>query len=59
MAEPRRGAPDAPESAPRSWIWPVAIVVGLVLVMVVNAGFIVVAVTGADEVVESYTTEER
>ena len=59
MSEPRRGAPDAPESVPRSWVWPVAIVVGLILVMAVNAGFIVVAVTGADEVVESYTTEER
>lgn len=43
----------------RAWVWPVAIVVGLLLVVVVNVGFIVVAVSGADEVVESYNTEER
>ena len=41
------------------WVWPVAITVGLLLVVLVNVGFIVVAVTGADEVVESYNTEER
>lgn len=42
-----------------SWHWPLAIVVGLALVIAVNAAFIVVAVSGADEVVESYATEER
>lgn len=41
------------------WIWPAAIVVGLLFVVVVNVGFMVVAVGGADEIVESYTTEER
>jgi hypothetical protein len=43
----------------RAWIWPAAIVAGLLLVILVNIGFIVVAVGGADEVVESYTTEAR
>lgn len=43
----------------KDWIWPVGIVVGLLLVMSVNALFIYVAVSGADEVVESYATEER
>jgi hypothetical protein len=33
--------------------------VGLALVMIVNVGFIVIAVSGADAVVESYMTEER
>lgn len=47
------------ESTSGSWRWPAAIVLGLLLVVLVNVGFIVVAVTGADEVVESYTTEER
>ena len=42
-----------------AWVWPTAIVVGLLLVVLVNVGFIVVAVGGADEVVESYTTEAR
>lgn len=55
-------APSAhPEPPPprRSWIWPLAITLGLALVIAVNAAFIVIAVTGADEVVESYRTEER
>jgi hypothetical protein len=37
----------------------VGIVVALFFVVVVNVGFAVVAVQGADEVVESYHTEER
>lgn len=50
-----------PESGDTSgaWIWPTAIVAGLLLVVLVNVGFIVAAVGGADEVVESYTTEAR
>ena len=43
----------------RGWIWPTAIVAGLLLVVIVNVGFIILAVGGADEVVESYTTEAR
>jgi hypothetical protein len=42
-----------------AWIWPTAIAAGLLLVVLVNVGFIVMAVGGADEVVESYTTEVR
>ena len=41
------------------WVWPVGIIVALLVVVAVNVGFIVVAVQGADEVVESYHTEER
>jgi hypothetical protein len=39
--------------------WVVGIVVGLVIVVLVNAGFIYVAVKGADPVVPSYRFEER
>jgi hypothetical protein len=35
------------------------ITVGLVLVSLVNAVFIYIAVSGADDVVPSYITEER
>ncbi len=35
------------------------ITAGLVLVIVVNALFIYIAVSGADDVVPSYNTEER
>lgn len=43
----------------RAWLWPAAIAAGLFLVICVNAAFIYLAVTGADEVVSSYATEER
>lgn len=39
--------------------WPLLITLGLILVVVVNAIFIYIAVTGADDVVPSYVTEER
>jgi hypothetical protein len=35
------------------------IIIGLVLVGLVNAIFIYIAVSGADDVVPSYVTEER
>lgn len=41
------------------WIWPVGLVCAFLLVMGVNAVFVYVAVSGADEVVESYATEAR
>ncbi|MBT8336976.1 MAG: FixH family protein [Gemmatimonadetes bacterium] len=41
------------------WVWPVGIIVALLFVVAVNVGFAVVAMQGADEVVESYHTEER
>ena len=40
-------------------VWPVIIVVALALVMLVNAIFIYVAVSGADDVAPSYTQGER
>ena len=40
-------------------VWPTIIVVALVLVLAVNALFIYVAVTGADEVAPSYVAGER
>jgi len=49
----------ASTDACRNWIWPLAIVLGLLAVIAVNVGFAVVAITGADDVVESYLTEER
>ena len=55
--EPGGRAPG--DDRDRGWIWPLAIIVGLALVMIVNVGFIVIAVSGADAVVESYMTEER
>ena len=42
-----------------SRLWPILITVGLVLVILVNALFIFIAVSGADQVVPSYHTEER
>jgi len=43
----------------KGWVWPAAIVGGLFLVICVNAAFIYIAVSDADEVVPSYATEER
>ena len=55
MARPENESRDTQGS----WVWPTAIVAGLLLVVIVNVGFIVLAVGGADEIVESYTTETR
>lgn len=43
----------------RDWLWPASITLALLFVILVNLGFIYVAVSGADEVVESYETESR
>lgn len=40
-------------------LWPVMIVVGLLIVILLNAVFIYIAVSGQDEVVPSYHTEPR
>jgi len=53
------GAPLASEASPQVKLWPILITAGLVLVVIVNAVFIYIAVSGADDVVPSYTTEER
>lgn len=52
-----RAHPDQAEAKP--WVWPVAISVGLFLVILVNAAFIYIAVSDADEIVPSYAAEER
>jgi hypothetical protein len=47
---------------PRWWsdhVWPIGITIALLIVVAVNAAFIVVAVSGQDPVVESYETGER
>ena len=43
----------------RDHLWPMAIAIGLAVVVAVNVMFIYVAVSGADEVVPSYETETR
>jgi hypothetical protein len=40
-------------------LWPTIIIIGLVVVGLVNGLFIYIAVSGADDVVPSYLTEER
>jgi len=39
--------------------WPIAIAIGLGLVILVNLVFIYIAVSGQDEIVPSYHTERR
>lgn len=48
-----------PRTAGHDRLWPIAIIVGLLLVVLVNLTFIYIAVSGADQVVPSYHTEER
>jgi hypothetical protein len=50
-------APTVSSAAGRRWPW--AIAIGLFLVIVVNALFAWIAVSGADPVVSSYNTERR
>jgi hypothetical protein len=40
-------------------LWPAVIIIGLLIVILMNAVFIYIAVSGQDEVVSSYHTEER
>lgn len=44
---------------PRDLRWPIAIAVGLALVILVNLAFIYIAVSGKDEIVPSYHSERR
>ena len=53
------GADDSSVSAFDRRVWPTIIIVGLVIVVLVNIGFIYVAVAGQDDVVPSYFTEPR
>ena len=57
--EPIRQSGDIKIALDRDLVWPAAIVVGLILVVVVNLAFIFVAVSGADPVVPSYSAESR
>ena len=43
----------------RDQLWPALIVIGLAIVMAVNAAFIYIAVSGADEVAPSYEAGQR
>lgn len=51
--------PEPPVDSERAWLWPLAITLGLALVIAVNVAFIVIAVRGADAVAESYHSEAR
>ena len=51
--------PDHPGDSGDHRLWPILITAGLALVILVNAIFIFIAVSGADDVVPSYVTEER
>jgi hypothetical protein len=52
-------AAPAPTDAPPRSPWPLAIVLGLVLVAMINVGFIWIALRDEDPVVPSYQTEAR
>ena len=59
MTREPMGGDEAARTASGGRLWPTLIIVGLTLVILVNLTFIYVAVTGADQVVPSYQTEER
>jgi hypothetical protein len=40
-------------------LWPIMIIIGFLIVIIINAVFIYVAVSDRDEVVPSYQTEAR
>ena len=48
-----------PSERRRDLRWPIAIAVGLFLVILVNLVFIYIAVSGKDEIVPTYQTERR
>jgi len=43
----------------RDQVWPAIIIIGLTIMVLVNAAFIWIAVSGADEVVPSYNAGQR
>ena len=51
--------PATSSAVRRDLTWPLLITAGLLLVVLVNIGFIWVALDGQDPVVESYMTEAR
>jgi hypothetical protein len=64
---PRSSAPEAGGSLPGAAVtaparrspWPIAIAIGLSIVVLTNAAFIYIAVSGADPVAQSYRVEQR
>ena len=55
--EPGAASPEAPPSRDR--LWPLLITGGLLVVVLVNFAFVWIAMSGAEEVSESYVTAER
>ncbi len=51
----RQGASGAQRRSP----WPLALVIGLILVAIVNLVFILIAVRGGEPVVPSYNSSQR
>lgn len=50
----------APATRPGSGrIWPIGIAIGLLLVALVNAAFVVIALRNPDPIVSTYDTEPR
>lgn len=56
MAKP--AAESGPSGLDRS-IWPAALVIGMLIVILMNIAFIWIAVSGEDPVVDTYQTEPR
>jgi hypothetical protein len=50
---------EPPRPRSKSRAWPIGITIGLIVVVLVNLTFIVIAVRGADPVAESYEAGER
>ena len=53
------GRSDESSGTAKARLWHSLIIAGLAFVILVNAIFIYIAVSGADDVVPSYLTEER
>lgn len=53
------GRSEGSRGSLKTRLWPSLIIAGLAFVILVNAIFIYIAVSGADDVVPSYLTEER
>ena len=54
--EPRLGTPVRRRD---QLLWPIAIIVGFLVVIAVNVAFAYIAVSGADDVAPSYYSESR
>lgn len=56
MAKP---AAEADPSGLDRRIWPAALIVGMLIVILMNIAFIWIAVSGQDQIVDTYQTEPR